>query len=138
MQVRELTDSSMLRKLGNMVSPRTTAPAAESEPARTDKISDAKVPPNSEMHPQTVPKKQEQKNELNEKELKETIEELNKHFQIFNTRLSFSFDEENNIGVIKIQDRNSGEVIKQIPPQEMLDSLAKISDIVGLLVDKMM
>jgi flagellar protein FlaG len=82
--------------------------------------------------------KEQEPTRLSKSELNDTIEELNKHFKMFNTRLSFSYNEEKNLSVIKIQDRKSGEVIKQIPPEEMLQSLSKISSIVGLLIDRML
>ncbi len=73
---------------------------------------------------------------LNDKNLDEVIEELNKNFEMFNTRMSFSYDEESKITVIKILNQHTGEVIKQIPPEDMLNSLEKISALVGLVIDK--
>ena len=81
--------------------------------------------------------KNEIKQDINHDDLDKVVEELNKQFKIFNVRMSFSYDEDKNITIIKVQDRKTGEIIKQIPPEEMLKSLTKISALVGIFVDQL-
>jgi len=68
----------------------------------------------------------------------EFIEELDIQLQAFDTRLAFSYDKESKKTIVQVLDRNTGEIIKQIPPEEILKAQSKVSSILGLLVDKMM
>lgn len=50
--------------------------------------------------------------------------------------LSFAVDSDTGATVINIVDSGSGEVIKQIPPEGLLDLRKKMGEIQGLLLDK--
>lgn len=63
-------------------------------------------------------------------------ENVSKSVQNLNTRLSFSFNKEKNLIVVQIKDQGTNEVIKQMPPEEMVDSLVGISSTEGFLVDR--
>ena len=82
-------------------------------------------------------KRTEEEQEKFREEISENINELNKYFKTFNSRLSFSFNEDVNLTVIELRDRETSEVLKQMPPEELLESLSKMSDIAGFLVDRM-
>jgi flagellar protein FlaG len=41
-----------------------------------------------------------------------------------------------NVNVIKIIDDKTGEVVQEIPPQKILDMVAKMCEVVGLFLDK--
>ena len=82
-------------------------------------------------------KKEEIPQQQDYKQMNQVVEELNKHLNIFNARMSFCYDEEKNITVVKIQDRKTGEIIRQFPPEDMLKAISKISALVGIVVDKM-
>lgn len=72
-----------------------------------------------------------------ESELLEKIaEEINSNFRIFNTSISFSVDDATGNTVIKILDRESEKVIREIPPSELLKLAAKFADIIGRIVDE--
>lgn len=68
--------------------------------------------------------------------LEKIAEEINSNFRIFNTTMSFSVDEATGNTVIKIMDRESEKVIREIPPSEMLKLAAKLADIIGRIVDE--
>ena len=44
--------------------------------------------------------------------------------------------EENNTVTIKIVDRDSKKVIKEIPPEKTLDMIAKVWELAGIMVDE--
>lgn len=78
-----------------------------------------------------------QLSEEEKESLKEVIKEANRIFG--NTRASFSFHEGANRIEIKIIDKETNEVIREIPPEEALDSIAKRMEMYekcGLLFDK--
>jgi flagellar protein FlaG len=69
-------------------------------------------------------------------DLKVTVDKLNKVFQDQQRDVAFSVDEEANTTVIKFFNKNTGELIKQYPPEEVLAMKAKLRKQTGLLIDK--
>lgn len=61
--------------------------------------------------------------------LKESEYELN--FQ-----LSFSVHKETQRLVVKVIDPDNNKVIREIPPEELLDLAVKLQEMIGLLIDK--
>jgi len=61
---------------------------------------------------------------------------MNKMARMFNSQLSFEVYEETNQLYVQFIDRETREVIKQIPPEELLELSAKIQEMVGLILDK--
>lgn len=63
-------------------------------------------------------------------------EVMNKVSELYNSQLNFEVFEGTDQLYVQIIDRNTKEVIKQIPPKEMLELSAKIKEMVGLILDK--
>lgn len=63
-------------------------------------------------------------------------EVMNKVSELFNRQLHFEVFEETDRLYVQIIDKETKEVIKQIPPKEMLELSARIQEMVGLLLDK--
>ncbi|MBD3184883.1 flagellar biosynthesis protein FlaG [Candidatus Poribacteria bacterium] len=70
-----------------------------------------------------------------ENEIKSFAEESEK-IDLSNSRISFSEDQDTGATVIKIIDNKTDEVIKQIPPEEILKLRKRIGEMLGLLLDK--
>jgi len=68
------------------------------------------------------------------KRIKEAVEEMNK--KIANSEAQFGIHEATNRVTIKIVDKQTKEVIKELPPEKTLDMIARIWDMAGLLVDE--
>jgi len=68
--------------------------------------------------------------------LEKGIEEINQNIRIFNTKLSFYIDEPTGRTVIKVSDRETDEVIREIPPIEFLKIAAKLNEILGIIIDQ--
>lgn len=66
--------------------------------------------------------------------IKATLSEAN--IKATRTRCEFSIDEPTHRVSIKVIDRVTDEIIREIPPEESLDVLAKIWELAGLLVDE--
>lgn len=80
---------------------------------------------------------EEQFEEFSDKEherLREMIEEINKH--LTDTEALFGYHDATNRVTIKIVNKSTKEVIKEIPPEKNLDLLAKSWEIAGILVDR--
>jgi flagellar protein FlaG len=69
------------------------------------------------------------------KEIRQAVEQVRKQVEAkAPNELSFSIDQETGRSVVRIVDRKSGEVIRQIPAQEMLDIAKSIDKMQGLLL----
>ena len=55
---------------------------------------------------------------------------------LFNRRLDFRVDEETNRIVVKVIDTRTDKVIKEIPPEQLIELAAKIQEMIGLLIDE--
>jgi len=65
----------------------------------------------------------------------QAVEKLNRMMRSMQRDVSFSVDEDANATVIKIFKTETGELIKQFPPEEILAMRAKIRKSTGWLVD---
>lgn len=74
----------------------------------------------------------EQKN-LSREKLSESIQQLNDQLQKFNRDLQFVADEGTGKRVVKVIDSNTGAVIRQIPPEEILRIMQNIDNMSGLI-----
>lgn len=70
----------------------------------------------------------------NDDELKEVVKAVNDFVKPFNDALSFSIDTETGTTVVKVIDKETDEVIKQIPSEEMLALTKALDQLRGLLV----
>lgn len=67
-------------------------------------------------------------------QIKKAVESINKSNP--QTEAIFGIHEGTNRVTIKIVDKESKEVIKEFPPEETLDMIAKIWEMAGLMVDE--
>jgi flagellar protein FlaG len=63
--------------------------------------------------------------------VKQAVDDGNSLFQATKRNLQFKVDDETNELVVKIVDSESGEVVKQIPAEEMLDLIKRMQDMDG-------
>ncbi|HCI29637.1 MAG TPA: flagellar biosynthesis protein FlaG, partial [Fervidobacterium sp.] len=65
--------------------------------------------------------------------LKENLDKLRK---IFRGQAEFRIDRDVNKVVIKIKDSDTGEIIRQIPPELVVKISKSIQELLGLLMDE--
>ena len=74
--------------------------------------------------------------EITKEEIEQTVEKVN-HFLIGSkTQFDFKIHEGTGRTIVRLIDKQTEEVIKEIPPERMLDILASIWDSAGILVDR--
>lgn len=79
----------------------------------------------------------DQKAQLSVKDTKELAKEMNEIMDDLQTSLGFSVREGlNKIVVVEITDRQTNEVIKQIPSEELLTIKEKMEEFTGLIFDQ--
>ncbi|WP_019534887.1 flagellar protein FlaG [Paenibacillus ginsengihumi] len=73
---------------------------------------------------------------ISDEQLVKAIERAIKAIQGPYTSLEFSVHEKTKQIMVKVLDKESGDVIREIPPEKNLDLVAKIWDMAGILVDE--
>ncbi len=74
------------------------------------------------------------KEQASNEQLRKAVEQLNKN--ITHSEAVFGFHDDTNRVTIKIVDKDTKEVIKELPPEKTLDMIAKVWEIAGMLVDE--
>ena len=67
-------------------------------------------------------------------QIRKAVEKLNRSMQ--NSEAVFGIHEDTNRVMIKIVDKSTKEVIKELPPEKTLDMIAKVWELAGILVDE--
>ncbi len=67
-------------------------------------------------------------------QIKKAVDDINKKAN--NSEAIFGIHEETNRVTIKIVDKQTKEVIKELPPEKTLDMIAKVWEMAGLMVDE--
>jgi flagellar protein FlaG len=73
---------------------------------------------------------------LSQEELKELSKALNHFLSLFNLETKLVYNKDAGQVIVQVIDKRTNEVIKQIPPEELLEVAKKIHDFVGLLLEK--
>ena len=68
-------------------------------------------------------------------QIRKAVEQMNKSM-VSHSEAVFGIHEGTNRVTIKIVDRNTKEVIKELPPEKTLDMIAKVWEMAGILVDE--
>lgn len=67
-------------------------------------------------------------------QIRKAVEKLNKNMA--NSEAVFGIHEDTNRVTIKIIDKGTKEVLKELPPEKTLDMIAKVWEMAGILVDE--
>lgn len=77
---------------------------------------------------------QQQSQQQKNAQLKKAVEDINK--KAVNSEAIFGIHEATNRVTIKIIDKDTKKVIKELPPEKTLDMIAKVWELAGLMVDE--
>ena len=84
---------------------------------------------------QVLPESQKTK-DVSSEIINKAIERANKSLAAESTKLSFSIHEKTKEIMVKVVDTNTGEVIREIPSEKLMDRLANVLENIGWLVDE--
>lgn len=73
---------------------------------------------------------------VDEKNFIESIEKANEALNLRYTSLEFAIHERTKEIMVKVLDRDSGEIIREIPPEKVLDAVAKMWELAGIIIDE--
>ncbi|NMB01613.1 MAG: flagellar protein FlaG [Firmicutes bacterium] len=69
-------------------------------------------------------------------DVQDAVETINNAIEHVNRALRFSIHEDTQQIMVKVVDVSTDEVIKEIPPEDVLDTVARIREMIGLLIDE--
>ncbi len=99
----------------------------------------ADVVKNEIRRPREVGRQNEEiknQNKLNNEEIEAFKENLEKLKKIFRGQAEFKIDKETNMVIVRIKDPESGEIIRQIPPEVAVKLSKNIAELLGVLMDE--
>ncbi len=105
-------------------------PKSRSQPRVTGRKDEA-VLREDEQHPQT-----ETGPSFDREALGRHVEKLNRTLRIFDKHLAFDIHEETERVMVEVIDLETEEVLREIPPEEILNIVARIDQMVGVIVDE--
>ncbi len=99
-------------------------------------ISGQKLSAETTSKPTPAPKRVKQEGEESkeyDKEVREIHRVLQENLKIDNFKLNFSVDKETRTVVVRVIDEETGEVIREIPPPELLAIAQELEKLKGIL-----
>jgi len=73
---------------------------------------------------------------INERVVSEAVDKMNKVVEGYNRRFEYKIHEGTNDIMIRVIDETTKEVIREIPPKKILDMIASMLEMAGLMVDE--
>lgn len=73
---------------------------------------------------------------MTDAELADTVDNLNEAMEALDKGLRFDVHEATERIMVRVVHRKSDEVLREIPPEEVLDMMARIQEMVGVLIDE--
>lgn len=74
--------------------------------------------------------------EINQEKTQQAVDKLNKTMETYNTELRFQLHEKSGEYMVKLINTKDDSVVREIPPENILDMVAYFKEMVGLMVDK--
>jgi flagellar protein FlaG len=94
-------------------------------------------PPSQNAAPQVGASDAKAPDRMDISQMSEVVADIQKNLDmIHDVDLQFSVHEASGEIMVTVRDEASGEVIREIPPSEMLDLAARLGEMVGLLFDQ--
>lgn len=118
------TTLSLDRELPELFSGNRTKVLEDAQTAKTASQAEKDMLANKAEADAQAKKEQPSDIELNNERIRESLESLNQFIPLVNTNLVFEFDDLNEPPIIKVIDKESKELIREIPSRD-LDKVAK-------------
>ncbi len=113
--------------------PERVAPVTESVAAQATAI-DATTPVVQSVSAQGDGDSSYQEQQNEQEKIKKAVEQMNKNMS--HSEAVYGFHDKTNRVTIKIVDKDTKEIIKELPPEKTLDMIAKVWEMAGILVDE--
>lgn len=91
-------------------------------------------PKDSAAQPKGEKSSAEEQYEASQERIRKAVDTINK--QLSYTECQYGFHEKTNRVMLKIVDKETDKVIKELPPEKTLEMIAKAWELAGILVDE--
>jgi len=69
-------------------------------------------------------------------EISNLVSSVNQYVDaVSNNKVGFQYDQQNERHIVLVKDKDTNEIIREIPPKEMVDLLKNLEDITGIIYD---
>ena len=90
-----------------------------------------------DMHDKAERKADNENAEMHDKDdAKEAVKKINDTAEILNRKIHIDIEKDLNLAVVKVIDKETEKVVRQIPPEEVVELSKNAKDMKGLLIDK--
>ena len=113
----------------------TTTQPIDSETTQTVQAVQALGKTGANSAAMTEKKTEQTTQELTAKQLADMAEQMDKFVGSFTHELKFRVDEDSGRNVVTVLDSKSGDTIRQIPTEELLEVVARLAEASGGLID---
>lgn len=76
------------------------------------------------------------KNNQSFKKVEDIVGKLNESASMVQKKLKYKIHDETDRLMVQVLDMETSKVIKEIPPEKVLDMVAKIEEMIGLIIDE--
>ena len=141
-KIQDIVSASIVAGAAERVSSTTaTTQAPEKQEPKVQRVEDTsdtqKLKFNqAEEQKDPLKAREEEQEPMDEKSVSYMTEELNELMSKINCNLEFQYHKEVNMMSVRMLDKKTHEVIKEVPPEEMLEQMAKAREWLGAFLDK--
>ena len=141
-KIQDIVSASIVAGAAERVSSTTaTTQAPEKQEPKVQRVEDTsdtqKLKFNqAEEQEDPLKAREEEQEPMDEKTVSYMMEELNELMSKINCNLEFQYHKEVNMMSVRMLDKKTHEVIKEVPPEEMLEQMAKAREWLGAFLDK--
>jgi len=138
-KIQDIVSASIVAGAAERVSDTSSRMVApENEEPKVKRLDDAQNAPkyNQAEEKEDPLKEREEREPMDEKTVSYMMQELNELMSKINCNLQFQYHKDVNMMSVRMLDKKTHEVIKEVPPEEMLDQMAKAREWLGAFLDK--
>ena len=138
-KIQDIVSASIVAGAAERVSDTSSRMVAtEKEEPQVKRLDDVQnAPKYNQAEEQEDPlEEREEREPMDEETVSYMMQELNELMSKINCNLQFQYHKEVNMMSVRMLDKKTHEVIKEVPPEEMLDQMAKAREWLGDFLDK--
>ena len=138
-KIQDIVSASIVAGAAERVSDTSARMVApENEEPKVKRLDDVQnAPKYNQAEEQEDPlEEREEREPMDEETVSYMMQELNELMSKINCNLQFQYHKEVNMMSVRMLDKKTHEVIKEVPPEDMLDQMAKAREWLGAFLDK--
>ena len=138
-KIQDIVSASIVAGAAERVSDTSSRMVApENEEPKVKRLDDVQnAPKYNQAEEQEDPlEEREEREPMDEESVSYMMQELNELMSKINCNLQFQYHKDVNMMSVRMLDKKTHEVIKEVPPEEMLDQMAKAREWLGAFLDK--